>query len=216
MKSALAIPRTLIWMLASVSFACLLGEFYRFWDMRIFACVALVPSIVALCAIAIFGRDSKNAAWREASTFVMQGALGGVIAAVVYDLFRVPFVMMGYPLFGVFPEFGKMLLGNDGPNWLIQLLGWTYHFSNGAALGIMFLAMLPSAWSRRSTLVVAGAAWALVVETILLFTPYRDFFKIRMPFVTFLWLTASAHLIFGLVLGWWWARRMSLGKQLAG
>jgi hypothetical protein len=215
MKIPRHLPRVLIWLLASISFACLLGEFYHFWNMQLFACVALIPSIVILCAIAVFGRRSQNEAWREASTFVAQGALGGLIAAIAYDLFRIPFVMMGYPLFGVFPLFGKMLLGSDGPNWLIQLLGWTYHFSNGMALGIMFLAMLPSAWSRRSTLVVAGAVWALVVETILLFTPYRDFFKIRMSFVTFLWLTASAHLIFGLVLGWWWARRMSLGKQLA-
>jgi hypothetical protein len=208
-------PRVLIWLLASVSFACLLGEFYHFWDMRIFACVALVPSIVALCAIAIFGWSAQNESWREASTFVVQGTIGGLIAAVAYDVFRIPFVMMGYPLLSVFPEFGKMLLGNDGPNWLIQLLGWTYHFSNGAALGIMFLAMLPSTWSRRSTLVVAGAVWALVVETLLLLTPYRDFFRIRMSFVTFLWLTASAHLIFGLVLGWWWAKRTPFAKRLA-
>lgn len=178
--------------------------------MKVFACAALIPAIVALIAIAIFGRESKNELWREASTFVVQGTIAGLIAAVAYDLFRVPFVMMGYPLFKVFPEFGKMLLGADGPNWLVQFLGWTYHFSNGAALGIMFLAMLPRAWSKRSTLVVAGAAWAMGVETILLLTPYRDFFKILMPFVTFLLLTASAHLIFGIVLGAWWSRLRAL------
>jgi hypothetical protein len=44
----------------------------------------------------------------------------------------------------------------------------------------------------------------------LLLTPYRVFFQIRMPFQTFLILTGSAHLIFGVVLGAWWARRQAL------
>lgn len=199
-------PRLTIWLLASTSFACLLGEFYHAWSMRTFACIILVPCMLALLAIALIGSKSKSPQWREATTLIVQGTLAGLVAAVTYDIFRLPFVMDGYPLFKVFPEFGKMLLGADGPNWLIQILGWSYHFSNGAALGIMFLAMLPRTWKERSTLVAAGAAWALVVETILLLTPYRTFFQIAMPFATFLVLTASAHLIFGVILGAWCAR----------
>jgi hypothetical protein len=198
--------RLVVWALASMSFACLLGEFYGLWSMRAFACVVLVPATMTLVALAVWSRRSGNAEVQEVSRWIIDGALGGVIAAVAYDLFRLPFVMSGYPLFKVFPEFGEMLLGASEPNWLVQLLGWTYHFSNGAALGIMFLAMLPRA--TRSTFILAGAGWALVVETILLLTPYRDFFKIHMPFATFLFLTASAHLIFGLALGWWCSKRL--------
>ena len=65
-----------------------------------------------------------------------------MIAAFAYDLYRLPFVLRGAPLFKVFPRFGELLLGNAEPRWLVQSLGWTYHFSNAVALGIMFLAVI--------------------------------------------------------------------------
>ena len=194
----------LIWSLASMSFACLLGEFYGLWSMRPFACLVLLPATAALAFLArrkyldLFGGF-------DASRAIVLGAIGGVLAAIAYDVFRLPFVLSGYPLFKVFPLFGQMLLGASEPRWLVETLGWGYHFSNGAALGIMFAAMLPSNWTAKKT-IAAGAAWACLVEVILLLTPYRDFFKIHMPFATFLWLTGSAHLLFGLVLGWYFSR----------
>jgi hypothetical protein len=191
--------RFLIWALASMSFACLLGEFYGLWAMQPFACFVLLPCTLALAFLARRKYLHLTGGF-DVSKAIIQGALGGLLAAVVYDVFRLPFVMSGFPLFKVFPEFGKLLVGNDAPNWLILLAGWGYHFSNGAALGIMFAAMLPPKLSKVQV-IAAGAAWAMLVETILLVTPYRDFFKIHMPFATFLVLTASAHLIFGLTLG---------------
>lgn len=193
-----------------MSFACLLGEFYSLWSMRSFACVALLPSTVLLIAVAIAGSQTKVLSSRpelaQAATWIREGAIGGIIAAIAYDLFRVPFVLNGYPLFKVFPEFGRMLLDSSEPQWLVHAVGWTYHFSNGAALGIMFLCLLPRAMPKIYW--ISGVAWAMLVETILLLTPYRDFFKIAMPFTTFLLLTASAHAIFGLALGAWCAKRM--------
>lgn len=198
--------RFAVWSLASMSFACLLGEFYKLWSMRVFACAILLPSLLVLGALWARGRNSPDHDWREAARWIGEGTIAGIFAAIIYDLYRVPFVMMGYPLFKVFPEFGRLLLGAAEPNWLIQFVGWTYHFSNGAALGIMFLAMVPRATPKM--FVIAGVAWAMLVETILLLTPYRDFFKIHMPFTTFLILTATAHAIFGIALGLWCARRM--------
>jgi len=107
----------------------------------------------------------------------VQGALGGVVAALAYDLYRLPFVLGGAPLFKVFPRFGQLLLGASEPTWLVQLLGWSYHFSNGAALGIMFLAMLPR--PRRRVLLGGAVAWALFIEGMLLLTPYTQFFRPR-------------------------------------
>lgn len=201
------VARFAVFALASTSFACLLGEFYHAWSMRVFACAVLLPAMLLLAVVAWRGaKQNEPAVMRDAATWIIQGTIGGLVAAVAYDLFRVPFVLYGFPLFKVFPEFGKLLIGAHQPGWLIQLVGWTYHFSNGAALGIMFLCLLPRAVSQRTT-IVAGVLWALLVETILLLTPYRDFFKILMPWTTFLVLTASAHLIFGAVLGWWLSRR---------
>lgn len=202
--------RFVVFILASMSFACLLGEFYDLWSMRAFACIVLLPSTALLAILAVVGSRAKVLSSRpqlaQAAMWIREGALGGIIAAVAYDLFRVPFVLNGYPLFKVFPEFGRMLLDSNEPQWLVHAVGWTYHFSNGAALGIMFLCLLPRAMPKIYW--ISGVAWAMLVETILLLTPYRDFFKIAMPFTTFLFLTASAHAIFGLALGAWCAKRM--------
>jgi uncharacterized membrane protein YoaK (UPF0700 family) len=206
--SRLPTLRLVVWALASISFVCLLGEFYGTWKMKSFACFALLPAMIVLAWMALAWRKSNDASKREVSTLLIEGALGGLLAAIVYDLYRLPFVMSGYPLFKVFPEFGKMLLGASDPNWLVQLLGWSYHFSNGASLGIMFTMMC--GWSGKRVLFWGAAAWALAVECILLMTPYRNFFKIAMPFETFLVLTATAHLIFGLALGTWCAKRLQV------
>lgn len=100
------------------------------------------------------------------------------------------------PLFKVFPRFGQLLLGADEPVWLVHVLGWSYHFLNGAALGVTFLTMV-----RGPRALFWGAVvWGLVVEGLLLATPYAAFFQLHVN-ARFLFLTASAHLVFGLALG---------------
>src|SRR4029453_17230217 len=139
-------------------------------------------------------------------TWIVQGTIGGLVAAVAYDLYRLPFVLKGAPLFKVFPKFGELLHGSNEPAWRVQTLGWSYHFSNGAALGIMFLALVVT--SSRRMLFWDAVMWALFVEAMLLLTPYTSFFGL--PFNgRFLFLTASAHLVFGLVLGAWCVWRLS-------
>ncbi len=201
--------RFLVFTLAFLSFACLLGQFFGFWTMRAFGCWVLPPATVLLAVIAFLHRRAP-AGVASPHTWIVQGALGGVVAALAYDLYRLPFVLNGAPLFKVFPRFGQLLLGAAEPGWLVHALGWTYHFSNGAALGIMFLAMVgrPS----RRVLFWGAVAWALFIEVMLLLTPYTAFFGLKLD-GRFLFLTASAHLIFGLVLGWWCRRIAAAGSK---
>ena len=147
MRREIAI-RVVVFGLASLSFACLLGHFYGFWTMHFFGCWILPPATALLAWIAYANPNG-------ARTWIVQGTLGGILAAIAYDLYRLPFVLTGTPLFKVFPDFGRMLLGNSGPPFegsptpAAYALGWLYHFSNGAALGIMFLALawkLTPAW----------------------------------------------------------------------
>jgi hypothetical protein len=188
-----------VFFLASLSFVCLVGQFYGFWTMHFFGCWILPPATVLLAWIAYTVAG-------EPRTWIVQGTLGGLVAACAYDLYRLPYVLTGTPLFKVFPAFGQMLLGVPGPPFveapggLAYLLGWLYHFSNGAALGIMFLAMAGQLTPRRAFWGAVG--WALLVETILLCTPYATFFSLPLS-AWFIFLTASAHLIFGIVLGLW-------------
>jgi len=185
--------RAIVFALASMSFACLLGHFYGFWTMHAFGCWVLPPATVLLAWIA-YALPGPPRTW------IVQGTLGGLVAAVAYDLYRLPYVLAGTPLFKVFPEFGRMLLGSDGPQWAVYLLGWTYHFSNGAALGIMFLAVAGQLTPRKAFLGAVG--WALLVETILLNTPYAAFFGLPLD-AWFIFLTGTAHFIFGATLGVW-------------
>lgn len=197
--------RALVFALAFLSFACLLGQFFGFWTMRTFGCWVLPPATALLALIAYRTRRQPSGV-ASPHTWIVQGAVGGVVAALAYDLYRLPFVLGGAPLFKVFPRFGQSLLGADEPMWLVQLLGWGYHFSNGAALGIMFLAMVvrPS----RRVLFWGAVAWALFIESMLLLSPYTGFFGLRLD-ARFIFLTASAHLVFGIALGLWCRHRIA-------
>ena len=200
--------RALVFTLAFLSFACLLGQFFGLWSMHVFGCRVLPPA-AALLAISAWRARGEAAGTGSAHTWIVQGALGGVVAAVAYDLYRLPFVLTGTPLFQVFPRFGRLLLGGSGPPWLVHALGWTYHFSNGAALGIMFLAL--AATARRRVLFWGAVAWALFIEAMLLLTPYTRFFGLQLN-ARYLFLTISAHLVFGLVLGAWCRQRIALAR----
>ena len=196
--------RLIVFLLAFLSFTCLLGQFYGLWTMHFFACWVLPPATALLALIAYATRRQPGGVYCP-KTWIVEGALGGIVAAVAYDLYRLPFVLNGAPLFKVFPRFGQLILGANEPLWLVQLLGWTYHFSNGAALGIMFLALV---WRATPRILFWGAVgWALFIEVMLLLTPYTGFFGLKMN-GRFLFLTASAHLIFGLVLGLWCRQRL--------
>ena len=108
--------------------------------MRVFAPCILLPATLLLLFLAVRGQS-------ETRFIIVQGALAGLVAAVTYDLFRLPFVLAGKPLFDVFPQFGQLLLYGHlvaGDKSLpVQLVGWAYHFQNGMALGIMGAAMIP-------------------------------------------------------------------------
>ncbi len=197
--------RVLVFALAFLSFACLLGQFYGWWSMHVFGCTVLPPATALLAFIAWRARREPRGSGSP-HTWIVQGALGGVLAAVAYDLYRLPFVLSGAPLFKVFPRFGQLLLGAEGPAWLVQVLGWAYHFSNGAALGIMFLALVTRPSPR--VLFWGAVAWALFIETMLLLTPYPRFFGLPLD-GRFIFLTASAHLVFGLALGSWCRRHVT-------
>ena len=203
--------RAVVFLLAFLSFACLLGQFFGFWSMHLFGCWVLPPS-TALLALVAWRTRAEKAGVGSPHTWIVQGALGGIVAAGAYDLYRLPFVLNGAPLFKVFPRFGQLLLGANEPAWLVHTLGWSYHFSNGAALGIMFLALVTTA-SRRG-LFWGAVTWALFIEAMLLLTPYTKFFGLALN-GRFLFLTASAHLVFGLTLGWWCRRKLGARESVA-
>ena len=195
--------RPVLWALASMSFAALLGHFYGFWSMKVFTPIVLLPATLILIYLAISGQAQTR-------FIIVQGALAGLLAAVVYDIFRVPFVLAGKPLFDVFPQFGQLLLYGHlvkGDHSLpVQLVGWTYHFQNGMALGIMALAMIPLS-AKPMARFWACVLWATGVEIFLLISPYYRYLGLHMPMKLFVPITLAAHLVFGAILGLTFMRR---------
>jgi hypothetical protein len=204
--------RAVTFFLAATSIWCLLAEFYGLCSMRTFTFAVLVPATVLLVGVTAMDYRYGD---RRLFRAVVIGAIGGFLAAVAYDLFRLPWVLgaadhvgpwwLRLPLFKVFPRFGALILGEPFTpttpesqfSLAAHLLGWAYHFSNGMTFGVMYMAMIGDA-TRRSWL------WAILLaaglELAMLFTPYLDFFKLSMT-ALFVAVTLTAHVIFGVAMG---------------
>jgi hypothetical protein len=220
--------RLLVFVLAATSIWCLLAEMYHLVDMRTFFYAILVPATALLYGIAALDYAHGDGRLCRA---VLIGTLGGLVGALAYDIFRLPFVYSStwglerigiplMPLFKVFPRFGALILGQppEQPTYSLaaQILGWAYHFSNGATFGVMFAAAYASfdeAATRRGSSHARGVAsrpmagatlMAVGIELCLLASPYTTFFGIA-PTSQFILVTIIAHIIFGVALGAYYA-----------
>ena len=203
-----AAGRWSVFILAAASIACLVFDFYRLCPMRTFTLFIFLPALLVLAALAVADRLRGNhQLWRG----VTIGVTAGLLAAIAYDVFRLPFVFAGkwgidsvvpqMDLFKVFPRFGAMILGEplEQTDFSVaaHLVGWAYHFSNGATFGIMFIAMIGEGTRRHW-------GWAVLMavglELAMLFTPYTQVFGIHLS-SNFVLVTLAAHLIFGAAMG---------------
>jgi hypothetical protein len=221
--------RAIVFALSAASIWCLLAEMYRILDMRTFTFWILLPATAALYGIAwcdLARGDGRL--WRA----VVIGTLAGLFGAVAYDVFRLPFVFATawglegvvpqMPLFKVFPRFGAMILGQslEQPAYSLaaHVVGWTYHFSNGATFGVMFAVTVGEAERRYGGGLWSGVVMATVIEACLLASPYASFFKIALT-PGYVAATLVAHVIFGAGMGLyfiWHARRWPVAAAAAG
>jgi hypothetical protein len=206
------LTRIIGFLLAATSIWSLLGEMYHLWPMQFFMLAVFLPACVALAAIAWHDRRRGDG---RACRIILICAIAGFVAAVAYDIFRLPFVFSKswglasvvppLPLFKVFPLFGAIILGNaDSHSLAANLVGWAYHFSNGVTFGVMYAMMVNGQWRRHWPVAIV---FAVGLELAMLFTPYPATFGIRVT-ETFVVVTLTAHLIFGVTLG-----RMCIGLE---
>src|SRR5258705_5107928 len=142
--------RSIAFFLAATSIWCLLAEFYGLCSMRTFTFWVLIPATALLALMTVLDYLKGD---RRLFRAVMIGAVGGFLAAIAYDVFRLPKVLgaadhlgpawLRLPLFKVFPRFGAMILrqsyGPTTPDSQFSLpahqVRWSYHFSNGITFG---------------------------------------------------------------------------------
>src|SRR5437879_13647373 len=110
--------RLLVFLLGASSIACLLFDFYHLCPMRVFTFFVFLPAVALLIALGILDRYRGDG---QLARGIWLGLTAGLLAAVAYDIFRLPFVFsreLGLVavippmnLFKVFPRFGQMILG---------------------------------------------------------------------------------------------------------
>ncbi len=158
----------------------------------------LIPSLLLLGIVA------GVTAWRghrRLSNRILAGAVAGFVATFGLEAVRATsfHVFEGMP--GDLPRLLGVLLTDRfmlGPSLLSDVLGWTYHFWNGAAFGIIFAVLL----GRGS--ILGALAYGLLVGIGFLLSPAVKslgvgFMGVEMP--SMIITVLLAHLAYGLMLG---------------
>jgi hypothetical protein len=130
----------------------------------------------------------------------VRGYLAGLIAVIIYDGTRMPFVVIGgWPDF--IPKIGAWLLDESTVHWSIGY-AWRY-LGNGAGMGLTFAMIAPVAdrWiDRRIASVVYGVViWSGLVATLLAAPNGQERLFQLTP--TTIAVSLTGHLVYGTVLG---------------
>lgn len=131
---------------------------------------------------------------------VARGFLGGLVAVLIYDCTRLPFVILGgWPDF--IPEIGVWLYNDPDTAWWV---GYAWRFlGNGAGMGLAFLMTIPLLrWrvDRRLAGIIFGVAVWSGLLTVLLTAPDGQAKLFPLTPATF-GLSLLGHLVYGSVLG---------------
>ncbi len=129
----------------------------------------------------------------------LNGWLAGILAVLLYDLSRIPFMMMGWGDF--IPKIGAWLSNTPDPDFMIGY-AWRY-IGNGGGMGIAFF-MLLRYFDIHKNLVWKGVLYGLFIFTSLMIIlclfeeAQRMMFKITpLSFAGSL----TGHVVYGFVLG---------------
>ena len=152
--------------------------------------------VVSLVALAVWAWLSDSA---RAALLLYSGLWAGLLATLAYDLVRVPAVHGGVPVFKAISYFGTILLGQDRPTVLSEILGWAYHLSNGVSFALMYVA-LGGLKGSGTAKVVTGVLWGLSLEGAMLLTPYAEVLGYQRD-ARFVTITIGSHVVYGVVIG---------------
>lgn len=175
--------------LGASSIATLLLYFYGVLPMGQAVRWLLLPAVALLAAFAAWARKHRP----ELSRRILAGLWAGALATLAYDLVRVPISASGLPVFKAISYFGTVILDQTRPTVASELVGWSYHLSNGIGFGLMYV-MIFARQRLWSALV-----WGVTLEVAMLLTPYAEVFGYRIS-PRFLAITVGAHVVYGIVL----------------
>lgn len=158
----------------------------------------LIPGIIVIIAVYIIARSQERTVLTRR---ILIGAISGVIATVGLEVVRIFGFKMGW-MPGDMPKLLGVLLTNrfmEGPSAGSNILGYAYHYWNGASFGIIYAVLFgrkPVWW---------GLIYALLIGTGFLLSPSVNamgvgFMGTGLPGM--IEIVYGAHIVFGLVLGY--------------
>jgi len=181
--------------LASTSIVTLLIYFSGWMSMPEAVFGLLLPSLPLLALLAVW-------AWATGRADLLErmgaGLWAGSFATLAYDLVRVPIAHAGVPVFKAISYFGTVILAVSRPTPASEIVGWTYHFSNGVGFALMYTLLV----SRPRWL--SAVLWGVGLEVAMLMTPYAEVFGYRRS-PGFIAASLAAHVCYGV--GLWLAAR---------
>jgi hypothetical protein len=168
----------------------------------------LIPSVLVLSAIYAL---SYLAGVRDLSKQIRNGALGGVLGTIGLEIVRESGFRLG-AMPGELPQLMGVLLLNrfaEGPSVLSNIAGWSYHFWNGAAFGIIYSIAIGKGRIR------IGTIFGILVGVGFMVSPVVVALGVGRFGVDFGWgfpvTVTIAHIVFGTVLGWFIYRQNDAG-----
>jgi hypothetical protein len=151
---------------------------------------------VAVGAWAVLWRYLSSPARVMIARRARVGLIAGAVATVGYDLSRFLLVEATGSTVGPFeawPIFGELLGAGPRTTTVALAVGLTYHGVNGLGFAVAYTIVL----GERG--VVAGIAWALVLETLMV-TFYPGWLGLK-ALDEFLSVTILGHIVYGALLG---------------
>lgn len=168
-----------------------LGAFHR-WALFVG-----VPSVVA---VVVFALGVARPRWPQTFDAMVAGALGGLLGALAYDLFRLPFVYgLGRQLLAPIDSYGVLLLDAETSSPLSGFVGWAYHFTNGIGFGVAYGLV------ARNRHIGWALLWAMVLETATVVTGFGPTYGLVTDAglnVVPIAIAYAAHVPYGLAVGW--------------
>lgn len=164
---------------------------FQLGHLPFFFSIWVVPAILVISIASL--------AYPTLGKLCLQGWFSGLVAVLLYDVSRVPFILAGWDDF--IPKIGVWLLQNESAH---PLLGYLYRYAgNGGGIGISFVLLYMLCFKSKN-IVYMGIAFGLAVFSCLMltlvFSPLGQDEMFRITVLTF---TGSliGHIIYGWVLG---------------
>jgi len=146
------------------SIAALLAELLGIATMRSVLLGFTLPTTILLVVLA----TAKVSGLEGLRDRIRVGAVGGVLGVVGYDLIRIPFALLGMRVFAPIYSYGMVGAGAEQSTGLTNVLGWSYHLSNGITFGIAFAVI----FARRSRWI--AVVYGVALEAVAFLSPFTD------------------------------------------